>query len=289
MWWAQSNPDIFNANVIFTNTGTSFMSMARTAAGNQFNGNIELNAAATAGGIWFGANGGTSTQATATTLVIGGVGFDAGELAFNNFTKLGAGVVSLTAGTGTLTSIRDCVWNGNVSFTSGNFTTRSTTYEGTAYLEKTAGGNGDSYGNNTFNGLLTVVNSGSARIYFAVTAPDTFNDDVVFTNTGTSFMSMARNAAGNVFNGNIELNSSSGTGIYFGSGGGTSTQASGKTITIGAMGFSADNLGLRGITKLGADVVTLSASAGTLLAVENSHWNGNVSFTSGGVTTGTST
>ena len=426
MWWAQSNPDIFNANVIFTNTGTSFMSMARTAAGNQFNGNIELNAAATAGGIWFGANGGTSTQATATTLVIGGTGFDAAELGFINFTKLGTGVVSLTASTGTLTSVSGCVWNGNISFTSGRFTTstttyqgvtyihktgasndnsnggntfndnvelvvtgsgrlefsrnaadifnenivvnstnggiwfgqnggsttlasgktisvgatgfsagdlrlraftqlgttpqtlvltgssaiyleagsewngnisftaprfltRQTTYNGTVYLEKTGALGDESYGGNTFNSTTTIVTSGH-YIWFGVTAPDLFNGDAIFTNTGTSTLRVARNAAGNQFNGNIELNSSStATGIYFGTSGGTVTQAAGTTITIGAGGFNAANLVFTNFTKLGADAVTLVVSSSTNTAVSNCVWNGNVSFTSGRFTTETTT
>ena len=278
----------FNQDVYFAVSGTGRLQPAQSAQ-DVFNGDIMVSA--NGAEIRFGQGaGGSVILSDGYSINVGPGGFSSGNLRLRSFTQQGNTAQSLTfTGDAGIYIEAGCTWNGNVSFTAPRINTRESVYNGTAYLEKTGAGDDDSYGGNTFNGTTTVVQNGSARIYFAATAPDTFNGDVVFTNTGTSFMSMARNAAGNVFNGNIELNSSSGTGIYFGSGGGTSTQASGKTITIGAMGFSADNLGLRGITKLGADVVTLSASAGTLLAVENSHWNGNVSFTSGGVTTGTST
>ncbi len=174
--------DIFNGDVTFTNTGTSLIYVAHNdASGTLFNGNIFVNSTA-GSGIWFGENTGTSFLAATKTISIGGTGFSAGELRLRNFTQIGATVQTMTtfAGTAVLRLRSGTTFNGNVTFTAPQIYLNGATYNGTATIEKNGATENLSYGNNTFNGITSITNSGSGIMNLGYTVADDFNNDVVF-------------------------------------------------------------------------------------------------------------
>ncbi len=154
----------------------------------------------------------------------------------------------------------------NVSLTvsTSNFTLRNTTTNSIVSLTKNGGGNDNSYGNNTFNGPVVVSNNGTAQLVFSYNVKDVYNDDVTFNNNSTSYIYVAHNdASGTLFNGNIKLNSISGSGILFGAGTGTATLAPSKTISIGSDGFSSGLLVLRHFTYSGTNDITFNTTGNT--------------------------
>ncbi len=274
--------DTFNADLTLTNTGSSTIRLAENSAGNNFNGNITFNSTLGSQGIYFGTSAlGTSTLATGASLLVGGLGFSSGELNFRRFTQIGAAPQTLLlTGTALLRIGPTSIFNGNLDFRSPQFELDGAIYNGTTYLEKTGATNNDSNGGNTFNGSTTIANSGSGFFRFALTALDTFNGDLTLTNTGSSTIRMADNFPGTLFNGNIFVNSTFGGGIYFSeSGGGTASLASGRTISVGGLGFSLGELRLKRFTQNGATAqnLVLTGTAGLVLG-PSIIFNGAVDF-----------
>lgn len=283
---ANTGADAFNADVTITNSGSSLIYMAHASAGNQFNGNIVVNSTFGSGIRFCNNAAGTATLANTRTITVGGLGWSFGDLQLARFTQTGGTAQTiilppLPLSTSTLIVGPASTFNGNVNFQSPRIQLNGATYNGTAYIEKTGANNDNSNGGNVFNQTLTYVNSGTGEFRHAVTGLDTYNSDIVLTNTGSSFISMSRNAAGSVYNGNIQVNCTFGLGIYFGESNGTSTLASGRTITIGPSGFTSGGLWLRYFTQTGATAQSLTLTNATLLRIgPSSQFDGNVTFVS---------
>lgn len=97
----------------------------------------------------------------------------------------------------------------------------------------------------TFNDDVTITHSGTLTYFtLANSTGDVFNANVTFTNNSNRELYISTNGS-TTFNGNVICNSTSTGGILFGNSGGTSTLASGKTISIGGSGFAADYLTLK--------------------------------------------
>jgi len=275
-------PDLFNAGLTVTNTGSNIIYLAYNVPGSQFNGNITFNSTLGSAGIYF-ANTvtGSATLGAGASLLTGGLGFSSGELRFKRFTQIGAAAQTLVlTGTSLMRIGPSTTFNGNVDFRSPQFALDGAIYNGTTYLEKTGATNNDSNGGNTFNGSTTIANSGAGWFRFALTGLDTFNGDLTLTNTGSSTIRMADNTPGTVFNGNIIVNSTFGGGIYFSeSGGGTATLASGRTISVGGLGFSLGLLSLKRFTQNGGTPQNLvfTGTAGIVLG-PSIIFNGAVDF-----------
>lgn len=279
---ANNSPDIFNSELTVTNTGSNIIYLAHNVSGSQFNGNITFNSTLGSGGIYFANNAtGDATLANGTSLLTGGLGFSSGELRFRRFTQIGAAPQTLLlTGTSLMRIGPSTTFNGNVDFRSPQFALDGAIYNGTTYLEKTGATNNDSPGGNTFNGTTIIANSGSGFFRFALSALDTFNGDLTLTNTGSSTIRMADNIPGTIFNGNITVNSTFGGGIYFSeSGGGTASLASGRTISVGGLGFSVGELRLRRFTQNGGTAQNLlfTGTAGLILG-PSIIFNGAVDF-----------
>ncbi|HMR58201.1 MAG TPA: hypothetical protein PKC10_12825, partial [Cyclobacteriaceae bacterium] len=281
---ANNSPDVFNGNLVVTNPGSSTIRLSENSAGNQYNGNVELNSTF-GGGIYFGnsANG-TSTLAATRTIGVGGSGVISGDIRLIRFTQVGptAQTLNLT-GIAILTLGPSSSFGGNIDFRAPQLFINGTTFDGIAYLEKTGAVNNVSNGGNLFNGITSIVNSGSGGIYSAETAPDIFNTDLTITNTGSGIISLARNVAGNQFNGDITFNSTLGSGgIYISSqASGSSTMASGGSLLVGGLGYSSGYLSLRRFTQLGADPQTLVLTGTALLQLgPSTTFNGAVDFRS---------
>lgn len=295
---ANNSPDTFGGNLTVTNSGSNIIYLANNTAGNQFNGNITFNSTLGSGGIYFCNN---SVAATATlnaggSLLVGGSGFVDGRLRMRRFTQLGGTAQTLKlTGTALLELGPSSVFNGNVDFRSPQIEMDGTTFNGVTRLEKTGATNNDSQGNNIFNGVTTIANSGSGYFRFAVSALDQFNNNLILENTGTSTIRMADVIAGTVFDGNIQVNSTNGGGIYFGnSASASATLTSGHTITVGGLGFNLGELRLQRFDQQGATAQSMTLTGTALLTIgPSTTFNGNVNFSapqlalSGGTFNGT--
>lgn len=284
---ANTAPDIFNNDVTITNSGSHYIYLAYNVPGNEFNGNIVLNNSGSALGIRFAhsvTGAVTFNAGTSRTISIGGSGFSVGELGLRRFTQTGTSAQTLTL-TGSTTQMNlgpGSEFNGNVTFTSPRVFLNGTRYNGNAYIEKTATPNDDGIGGNIFNQAATIVNSGSNYLLTGSTNPDVFNSTLILHNNGSSTIRLADNSAGNQFNGNIELNSASGGGIYFGNNAnGTSTLAATQTIAVGSSGFITGDVRLVRFTQVGPTPQVLNLGGIAVLTLgPSSTFDGNIDFRS---------
>jgi len=286
-----TSADTFNGDLTLTNTGSSFVAVADNTAGNMFNGNIIVNCNAGVGVVFGNGPGSTmsSTLASGKTITVGGTGFSAGKLQLKSLIQSGTTAQNITlTGTATLQIGPSSTFNGAVTFAAPQILLNGCTYNNTASITKNGTSNNLGTGGNTFNGTTTLANSSNAYFATGFNNPDIFNADLTLTNTGAGgWIAMADNAAGNMFNGNIIVNSTNATGsagVTFGNGPGTAvtaTLATGKTITVGGTGFTAGRLLLRRFTQSGTTAQSFTLT-GTSIAYIGpySTFNGDVNFTS---------
>ena len=245
-----TNPDIWNTDVTFTDNGSERVLPAWASAGNQFNGNIYVNTSGSAVGIQFcgGNNTATATLAAGKTIAPGAGGLTAGYLALKQFTQLGSAAINLTAtGTSVLYLGPSSTFGGVFTASAPDIWAQGATYNSAATFTKTGGSyNHNNQYQNIFNSTCT-INQQSSTGYFMLgyNSNDQFNDNITITSTGSG-------------------------GIYLGwtSGTGTPTLAAGKTIQIGGGGFSAGFLYLNTFTQLGSAPINLSfTGTNTYLAI----------------------
>jgi hypothetical protein len=284
---ANGTADIYNGDVFTNNSGTERILFGNGPITLQFNGNITLTESGSAVGTQFSWGGTTScVQAAGKTISIAG-GYTSGYLIFERFTQLGTGAITLPLAT-TANLLRfgpASSFGGNIVCSAPSVFFYSTTFNGTVNATKT-GPNGDwSAGGNTFATTLTLTNTSSGYMGMANSAVDIYNGDVYTVNTGPERIIFNNVAGGNcTFNGDIIVSQSgSGVGTALNwNATATGTIAAGKTIRLGAGGFSCGYLYTQRITQLGNAAVTLPMTGtsslyfgpGTLLG-------GNVNSTSG--------
>jgi hypothetical protein len=245
-----TNPDIWNNDVTFTDNGSERVLPAWASVGNQFNGNIYVNTSGSAIGVQFcGGNAtATATQAAGKTIFAGAGGLTAGYLYLKQFTQLGTTPINLTAtGTSVLYLGPSSNFGGTVTVTAPDIWAQGATYNSAATFTKTGGtSDHNNQYQNIFNSTCT-INQQSSTGYF-----------------------MLGYNSNDQFNGNITVNSTGSGGIYLGwtAGTGTPTLAAGMTIQVGATGFSAGFLYLNTFTQLGNAPINLSfTGASTYLAI----------------------
>ncbi len=279
-----TNPDTWNNDVTFTNNGSERLLPAWSSIGNQFNGNIYVNTDVSAQGIQFcGGNAtATATLAAGKSIMAGSIGLNAGYLILRQFTQLGNAPVNLTLNN-TASYLQygpASSFGGDVNSTSPGLYFHGSTFNGLLTATKNGYSNDWSQGNNIFNGNANITNSGSGYLLFGGSNADQFNAASTFNNIGSSYIYVAYNSANNIFGGpvtfnnmptantyilvswysvgtlfndNIIVNSTNGQGVQFcGATTASAILASGKTISVGASGFSAGTLLLRRFTQLGA-------------------------------------
>ncbi|HXD94376.1 MAG TPA: hypothetical protein VNX01_14315, partial [Bacteroidia bacterium] len=239
------NQNIFNASCNVNQQSNGGYFMLGYNSNEQFNDSIIVTSTGT-GGIALGWNAGTGTPTLASgkTVFIGSAGFSTGYLRFGGFTQLGSVPINLTL-TGTAafyvnsntsgTSIFNAVFNA----TAPDIYVQGGTFNSRAYFTKTGGtSNNNAQIQNIFNASCN-VNQQSSAGYFMLgyNSNDMFNDSIIVSSSGTG-------------------------GIYFGANNtlGTPTLASGKSIFVGAGGFSAGFLVFNHFTQLGNADVNLAFS-----------------------------
>lgn len=304
--------NLFNGDVTINQGGTANVStvVARNSGSTAtFNGNLNLNCTNTGGngsgllialdgtatingnvlvsstnehGILFGSGLGTVTLENGYTIKENGAdSFTKGTLSLKAFTQVGTTAQNITlSGTANLTLGPSSSFWGDVNFISPQISLNGCTFDGTTYIEKNGATANTGSGNNIFNGVTTLVNSGSGNFISGNPSNDVFNNDLTLTNTGSASIRMADNSAGNIFGGNISVNSTSGTGIYFGDNAAASASlATGKTIATGSSGFTSGELRLKRFTQIGATAQTLTLAGSALLRIgPSSQFNGDVNF-----------
>lgn len=282
---ANTTADEYNNTLDVINTGSNIIYLAHNVSGTVFNGDVSFTSTGSSQGIRLGTNvTGTSSIANGVSLLVGSGGFTSGILRLRRLTQIGADDQTLLlTGTALMELGPSTTFNGNVDFRAPQFELDGTTFNGTTYIEKTGATTNDSNGGNIFNGVTTIVNSGSNYFRLAVTTLDTFNGDLTLSSTGSSTLRLADVVPGTVFNGNIQVNSiNSSGGIYFGDqAGGGATLASGKIITVGASGFSVGDLRLKRFVQTGATAQALNLTGTANLVIgPTSTFNGDVDFRS---------
>ena len=281
-----TNPDVFSGNLTVTNSGSDIIHLAYNTTNNQFNGNITFNSTGSSAAIYIcNQAGATATMAIGSQLQIGT--FNTGRLSLRRLQQLGSEDQSLLLTNTALLEVGPSTsFNGNVNFSAPQFELDGVTFNGpvSTTLAKTGATNNDSQGGNIFNSPSTIIsNSGSGNFRFAVSALDSFNNNVEFTNTGSGTIRLADVIPGTVFNGNIKVNCTGSGGVYFSeSSGGNSTIASGKSISVGPTGFTNGELHIRRFTQ--SDAATSqtinmnSAGTGLILVGPTVSFAGVVDF-----------
>lgn len=279
-----SNPDTFNSTSNFSNTGSGTLFIAHVAAGTTFANDVEFSSSGfSSKGVRLGQSGGTSTLSSGRTINIGASGFSAGSLRLRGFVQTGSTSQSLdvSSGNAQLYLESGTIFNGDINFAFPQVFLNGVTSNGTASITKNGGSDNSSSGGNTFADTTELTNSGSGRMRLGNSSPDSFNNELTISSTGSSSIQLAHGASGTTFSGDVIINSTgSSSGIYLGENGGTSTLASTRTITIGASGFSAGTLSLRGLTQTGSTAQNLTTFSGSssLILGDNTTFNGAVTF-----------
>jgi Secretion system C-terminal sorting domain len=281
---------VFGGNTTFNNspTGNNLIYVSQYSTGTVFNGNIIVTST-NGQGVQFctGNSTATATLSSGDTLMIGPAGFTAGALNLRQFTQLGTIPTNLT-----LTGATTLLQTGPLSTFGGAFTAVSprillttTTFSGTTVLTKTGATGEWSNGGNTFNSTLTINQQGAGYFGWANNAPDIFNGDVYVNNNSTERVIFDNsNGGGTQFNGNIILTQiGSSQGIAFGwSANSAETMAAGKTISIGAAGFTTGYLQIERFTQLGTTPMNLPLSNTSYLTFgPTSAIGGDMTSTSG--------
>ncbi len=146
----------------------------------------------------------------------------------------------------------------------------------------------DSISTLVVNGNTTVVNSGAGAtktVYLGNSGDITFNGTLKITNTSSATNSLVycNNSANsfNHYNDNliIEVDNADCDGVRFGNNNGRATLATGKTVSIGALGFNAGYLYFRNFTQSGSTSQTITTTSTSRIYNYDSDWGGNISFT----------
>lgn len=282
------NQNIFNSTLTINQQSTTNYFMLGYNSNDLFNDDITVTNTGTQG-VYLGYSSGTGTPilASGKTIMIGGAGFSGGFLYFGGFTQLGSTAVNLVlTGVTTVINFRASTFGGDVTVTSPSFWLSGSTFNGMFNATKTGTPSDPCPGGNTFNGTATITNNGSGYFGFSWSSPDTWNGDVTFTNTGSERILPAWNAAGNLFNGNITVNSTgSSTGIHFCGGGVTATATLAATKAINTGTFDKGYLILTRFTQLGSASNTLNLTTGStyLQFGPTSNFGGDVTASSLGL------
>jgi len=276
------DPDIFNDDVYLQDfSGNSGIEIARSSAGNQFNGDIYLSGANT-GTINVCSNGGTATLSSGNTIALWDVGFNGGTISISNLTQLGSGLINFVqaSGNGALILNPGCEFNAEIDISFPSFSLNGATFNGDARFVKTVSSTRYSNGGNIFNGSLTIENQENGSIYMANINPDVFNNQVVLINNANGFIYMSHNTGLSIYNDAVFVNSTgTSRGIYFGNAGGSSLFNAGSSIQIGSEGFTIGELRLVNVDYDDTELLQLSALSGNgLITLNSSTFESDINF-----------
>jgi hypothetical protein len=137
----------------------------------------------------------------------------------------------------------------------------------------------------TISGTTSINNTGTATyslVYLGYYGDITFNNTVTIKNSSSASSSGIYVAYSNScslnFNENvsIECTNASADGVIFGSGGGTTSLATGKTLSIGAGGFVAGDLDIRNFVQNDTTSHTFTLTGTAKFKLYETEWKGNL-------------
>lgn len=245
---------------------------------------------------------------------VGSITMNSGSLDLGGFSLFIDRVSNMNGGTvsngvfiqdGTSATFAGTTFSGNctVSVISNNLNFTAGTFGGNSTFEKNGSANQNISGNVTFNGttLIRVSGAGYLRFNGGITANgnityevsrtatnwlltefntvSTYNGSVTLSNKSVNTSVRIAYGANANINGNLFVQSDSTGSIFTGETSGTVQLASGRTISVGGLGFSFGTLNLRNFYQLGTtpQALTLTNTA-TLTINANTTWNGAVTF-----------
>jgi hypothetical protein len=210
----------------------------------------------------------------------------------NGFSLTVYGVATMTSGTvtngdfiarGSLAAFNGTLMDCSVDANCGYIRLSGSTFNEVADFTDQGVATGNGNGGCTFNDNVTITHNGTLT-YFTLgySSGDVFNADVTFINNSNREIYVASSGS-TTFNGNVVLNSTSTGGILFGNLGGSAALASGKTISIGGSGFTADYLTLKNFTQTGSTAQTLTLTSTAVVNMISCTFNGNLTVSSPGI------
>ncbi|MEZ4936371.1 MAG: hypothetical protein R2799_02120 [Crocinitomicaceae bacterium] len=248
--------DVWQANLVVTNSGSDQMYLCHNSAGNTIAGTLDVTTSNTTTRVEFCDN-------TNSTLAVTGLA---------TFTNTSSGDATLmVAENGDITFASDVMMHnqgsGNNSiFYFANGTDASVIISGDLTIDNSPTATADtrsyigSNGDITVDGTLTVTNASAAT-----------NSEIRFNYSGNST---------GLYNGNIivESTDANSDGITFGENTGNGTLAGGLTVTIGGGGFIAGDLEFRNFTQVGPTAQALTCTGTSRIYNYDSNWGGDVQF-----------
>ncbi len=298
-------PAQFNGDLIIYLSGNTAGDIRLAYSGNTiFNGDIYVNSDGTGDILFCELPTASATLAAGKKILNGTIGFNNGNLRLQRFTQLGTTpqILSLAGNSSTITFGPSSVFNAKVNFSAANImlsgcdfnndTTELTkigtssntglggnTFAGVSIFRKASTSNTSVFrtnGGNTYTGKAHFINLAAGDILFELLTGSTFNGEVYASNEGTGTVRLGY-AGTNTFNNNIEVKSTSGTGITFGELAGASlTLASGKTLSTSS--FSAGTLNINRFTQTGSTAHSFTLTGSSTLTIANSStFNGKFS------------
>lgn len=240
-----------------TNTGVLSLNFHGT---DLFHGDIELNC--TGGGSFhFGQSSGSGVLAAGRTIHVGPGGFETGSLTLRNFTQVGTTPQVLLLGSAAqLATQAGTDFGGRLTSTSGRLYLNGSNFRGGGHFTKTGSTSDASVGGNVFHANTTLTLTAAGTLSLAGSADDQYL-------------------------GHLELNNPGGGTLTFGPNTGNVSLAAGRTIQVGALGFSAGTLNLRRFTQLGGTAQSLLLGpAATLNLQVGTTFNGDLSVQAGTIT-----
>lgn len=259
-----SRPDSFFARTYLKSDGASYTGVSWNTAGTYFGDDIFVSSNGSSRGIYFTNNAATSSVILKAghTIHIGAEGFSSGSLAIRRFTQEGSAPINLNmSGTSQLTIGAGSLIGGDVTANVPGFYLSETEYLRKTNFTKTGSTNEHSEGGNIFHGESRFKSTGAGYYLLGERNPDIWNSDVHFSVAGSERAYIGWYTAGNMFNGNVYVNSiNDAIGIRFFGGNSiaSGTIAAGKTIAVGEDGFTSGYLQLRQMTKLGTVPINLN-------------------------------
>lgn len=252
--------NIFNSACIINQQSNTGYFMLGYNSHELFNGDIIVSSTGN-GGIYLGyiSGSGSPVLSAGKTIKIGSAGYSKGFLSVGTFTQSGTVPLNLLlTGTSALYLGYNSVFNATVNVTAPDLTLVGNIFNDSLTVTKTGGGDNHNSGRqNIFNSTCT-INQQSNTGYFMLSynSHDLFNDDIIVTSSGSR---------------QIYLGFPSGTG--------TPELASGKTIRVGASGFSSGQLFFGSFTQLGNAPVNLPFTALGSLNYFSSTFGGDINCT----------
>jgi len=259
---SNSTRDVYNGTVTLSTTNSGIIYLAHKGTNTEFNNDIILKSSGT-GSIRIGTSNGTSILANGKNIIADSTTYTNGLTILSRMT-LPTNTQSFTFGpAATINLGPEITMNGNFNFAGGGIRFNGGTYNKPVTVVKTGTMNDDGNGANTFNDKLEATAQSSGYLLFARTNADVFQNDVTMTSNGSGFIHLAYNDSASLFNGNIILNSTSTGGIRFSAGNGVGQLASGKTVSIGSIGFNSGEVNFKKFKQIGSTPVNLNLNSGT--------------------------